>query len=375
MIQGYATRDGTLRFRVRHEGKSTAIGHFKEFQGLSLTSIGMGTYLGNADATTDKLVVNAIKRSVASGAVNVIDTAINYRFQKAERALGRAVRELIEEKIISRDEIFISTKNGYLTHDADLALDFWEYIHEHLIKKGVITANDISSDYNCMKVSYLEDQLNRSIKNLGLECIDLMYLHNVIESNVHDIDRDEVMKMLKEAFEFYEQKRSEGVIKYYGMATWTCFRVMPNSREYVNLKDMIDMAKEASVRHKKDEHGLRFIQLPFNLIMHEAATLRNQSINNSMYTVFEASEVLGINVFTSVPLMQSRLLKSNVIPTIDGIESKALRCLQFVRSSPAIPLVGHKNPEHVEENIRIAKIKPLSTDEFNNILAGLVRTS
>ena len=303
MIQGYATRDGTLRFRVRHEGKSTAIGHFKEFQGLSLTSIGMGTYLGNADATTDKLVVNAIKRSVASGAVNVIDTAINYRFQKAERAVGRAVRELIEEKIISRDEIFISTKNGYLTHDADLALDFWEYIHEHLIKKGVITANDISSDYNCMKVSYLEDQLNRSIKNLGLECIDLMYLHNVVESNVHDIGKDEVMRMLKEAFEFYEQKRSEGVIRYYGMATWTCFRVMPNSREYVNLKDLIDMAKEASVRHKKDEHGFRFIQLPFNLIMHEAATLRNQSINNSMYTVFEASSILGINVFTSVPLM------------------------------------------------------------------------
>ncbi len=375
MIQGYATIDGTLRFRVRHEGKSTAIGHFKEFQGLSLTSIGMGTYLGNADATTDKLVVNAIKRSVASGAVNVIDTAINYRFQKAERAVGRAVRELIEEKIISRDEIFISTKNGYLTHDADLAIDFWEYIHEHLIKKGIITANDISSDYNCMKVSYLEDQLNRSIKNLGLECIDLMYLHNVVESNVHDIDRDGVMKMLKEAFEFYEQKRSEGVIRYYGMATWTCFRVMPNSREYVNLKDLIDMAKEASVRLKKDDHGLRFIQLPFNLIMHEAATLRNQSINNSMYTVFEAAGILGINVFTSVPLMQSRLLKSNMIPTIDGIESKALRCLQFVRSSPAVPLVGHKNPEHVEENIRIARIKPLSTDEFNNILAGLVRTS
>jgi aryl-alcohol dehydrogenase-like predicted oxidoreductase len=375
MIQGYATRDGTLRFRVRHEGKSTAVGHFKEFQGLSLTSIGMGTYLGNADATTDRLVVNAIKRSVASGAVNVIDTAINYRFQKAERSVGRAVRELIEEKIISRDEIFISTKNGYLTHDADLATDFWEYIHEHLIKKGVITANDISSDYNCMKVSYLEDQLNRSIKNLGLECIDLMYLHNVVESNIHDIGKDEVMRMLKEAFEFYEQKRSEGVIRYYGMATWTCFRVMPNSIEHVNLKDLIDMAKEASVRHKNNEHGFRFIQLPFNLIMHEAATLRNQSINSSMCTVFEASSILGINVFTSVPLMQSRLLKSSMIPAIDGIESKALRCLQFARSSPAIPLVGHKTPEHVEENIRIAEIRPLSTDEFNNILAGLLRAS
>ncbi|MEM3034468.1 MAG: hypothetical protein QXL23_02410 [Candidatus Nitrosocaldus sp.] len=53
MIKGYATREGTSRFRARHEGKSTAIGHFKQFGEYMLTSIGMGTYLGKADDATD----------------------------------------------------------------------------------------------------------------------------------------------------------------------------------------------------------------------------------------------------------------------------------------------------------------------------------
>lgn len=372
MIHGYATRDGTLRFRARHEGKSTAMGHFKDFQNLSLTSIGMGTYLGDADTATDILVINAIKRSVSSGAINVIDTAINYRFQKAERAVGKAIKELVEDATISRNEIFISTKNGYLTHDADLASDFWEYIHNNLIKRGVITTDDISSDYNCIKVSYLEDQLNRSINNLGLECIDLMYLHNAVESNIHDIGKDTMMRMLRDAFEFYEQKRREGVIRYYGMATWSCFRVPPNSKEYTNLKNLVDMAKDAALKQGNDEHGFRFVQLPFNLAMPEAATLRNQSIDSGVYTFFEAASILGINLFTSIPLMQGRLLNSS-IPAINGIESKALRCLQFARSSPAIPLVGHKRLEHVEENIKIARISPLSSDEFNSILRAVAQ--
>ncbi len=372
MIHGYVTRDGTLRFRARHEGKSTAIGHFKNFQDLSLTSIGMGTYLGNADTATDMLVINAVKRSVSSGAINVIDTAINYRFQKAERAVGKAIKELVEDATISRDEIFISTKNGYLTHDADLASDFWEYIHNNLIKRGIITTDDISSDYNCIKVSYLEDQLNRSIKNLGLECIDLMYLHNAVESNIHDIGKETIMRMLRDAFEFYEQKRREGVIMYYGMATWSCFRVPHNNKEYTNLKDLVDMAKDATLKQGNDEHGFRFVQLPFNLAMPEAATQRNQSIGSGVYTFFEAASILGINVFTSVPLMQGRLLNSN-IPTMNGIESKALRCLQFARSSPAIPLVGQKRLEHVEENIKVARISPLSNDEFNSILRAVAQ--
>ena len=78
MIEGFATKEGTTRFKERNE-ESVAQGHFRSINDLYLTSVGMGTYLGEPDATTDQMVTNAVKLSVQSGAINVIDTAINYR--------------------------------------------------------------------------------------------------------------------------------------------------------------------------------------------------------------------------------------------------------------------------------------------------------
>ena len=64
---------------------------------------------------------NAIIDSVQLYGVNVIDTAINYRSQKSERVVGAALRYLIK-KGLSRDELFISSKNGYLTVTSSLFL-------------------------------------------------------------------------------------------------------------------------------------------------------------------------------------------------------------------------------------------------------------
>src|SRR3990172_11639333 len=131
MITGHVTSEGTANFATKNQtvGKN----YFRQFSELTLSSIGIGTYLGNADNATDVLVIEAIKKSVLIG-VNVIDTAINYRSQKAERSVGKAVSELVEEGKVKRDELFISTKNGYVTNDADVKEEFWEYIKNSLIK-------------------------------------------------------------------------------------------------------------------------------------------------------------------------------------------------------------------------------------------------
>ena len=171
MITGYATPEGTLNFAKRNQ--LAAKNHFRSFNGLTLSSIGIGTYLGDIDNATDSLVKEAIKKSVLS-AINVIDTAINYRSQKAERSVGRAVSELLEEGAAKREELFISTKNGYVTNDGDINEEFWQYIHNTLVKPGIIKSNDISSGYHCMTIPYLEQQLNQSLKNLGLGTVDLI---------------------------------------------------------------------------------------------------------------------------------------------------------------------------------------------------------
>ena len=62
-LQGSATAEGTERYRNRFEGKIPS-GHFRQSQGLWLSSIGIGTYLGNHDAETDKLYHDAIVHAV-----------------------------------------------------------------------------------------------------------------------------------------------------------------------------------------------------------------------------------------------------------------------------------------------------------------------
>ncbi len=94
MISGFATSEGTKKFDQNSGVNQT---NFKEFANLTLSNVGIGTYLGDADARTDELVTNAVKNSIISG-INVIDTAINYRSQKAERSVGKAVSELIQEE-------------------------------------------------------------------------------------------------------------------------------------------------------------------------------------------------------------------------------------------------------------------------------------
>jgi len=364
MISGFATLDGTTKF-AQNSGVNQA--NFNKFQDLLLSNVGIGTYLGDADARTDQLVTNAVKQSILSG-INVVDTAINYRAQKAERSVGKALLELIEEQKISRNQIFLSSKNGYVTNDADVNLGFWEYVKEEYSQKGVIKEGDVTSGYHCMTQTYLSDQLDRSLRNLGIECLDLMYLHNAVEGQINDISKDRFLENLKSVFELYEQKRDEGKIKFYGMATWECFRVPNDNPQYLSLEDTVDMARKIG----GENHGFRFIQLPYNMHYDQALLAKNQSIGSKTASVLESAVNLGVGVFTSVPFMQGRLLSPGVMPDFNNLKP-SLRALQFIRSSPGVlaPLVGQKSPEHVSENLEIMQIPPMSEDEFLALMKQL----
>jgi len=364
MISGFATCEGTKKFAQNSGVNQT---NFNEFENLTLSNVGIGTYLGDADAKTDELVTNAVKQSILSG-VNVIDTAINYRSQKAERSVGKAISESIQEQKITRDQIFLSSKNGYVTNDADVNLGFWEYVKEEYSQKGIIKEGDVTSGYHCMTPTYLSDQLDRSLKNLDLECVDLMYLHNAVEGQIKDVTKEQFIENLKSVFEMYEQKRDEGKIKFYGMATWECFRVARDNLQYLSLEDTVDMAKKIG----GEDHGFRFIQLPYNMHYDQALLTKNQLLGTENVSILEAAVKLGIGVFTSVPFMQGRLLTPGTMPEFNDLKP-SMRALQFIRSSPGVlsPLVGQKSPEHVSENLEIMKIPPIPEDEFVTLVKKL----
>ena len=365
MITGYATPEGTKKFAERQQEISRQ--NYKNVHNLTLSNVGIGTYLGNPDIETDKLVEDAVKKSVLGG-INVIDTAINYRAQKAERSVGNAISQLIDNNDVSREEVFVSTKNGYVTNDGDVQEDLMQYVMREYGKTGIVNEGDISPGYHCMTLPYLNDQLERSLKNLGLDCVDLMYLHNSVEGQTH-IPREQFLKNLKDVFDFYEKKRKEGKIRFYGMATWECFRVTPENPLFLQLSEVMDLAIQAG----GTEHGFRFIQLPFNLMLDQAYITKNHSVNGKTVSVLEAAQEFNLGVFTSVPLLQGKLLAANTVPEF-GNSSTAVRLLQFIRSTPGItaPLIGHKLESHVKENMAVMKIPPLSKLEFNELVKMMV---
>jgi len=365
MIQGFATPEGTASFA----SKAIALKeNFRKIQNLTLSNVGIGTYLGNPDLETDNQQKTAIKQSILQG-VNVIDTAINYRAQKAERSVGNAISQLIDNNDISREEIFVSTKNGYVTNDGDIKEDLMQYVMREYGKTGIVKEGDISPGYHCMTVPYLNDQLERSLKNLGLDCVDLMYLHNSVEGQTH-LPREQFLKNLKDVFEFYEKKRKDGKIRFYGMATWECFRVTQENPLFLQLSEVMDLAMEVG----GTEHGFRFIQLPFNLMLDQAYLTKNHNVGGKTVSALEAAKEFNLGVFTSVPIMQGKLLAANAIPEF-GNFSASVRLLQFVRSTPGItaPLIGHKLESHVKENMNVMKIPPLSKLEFDNLVKKMVK--
>jgi len=344
--------------------------HFKQFDGLYLSSIGMGTYLGQPTTEDDLAIENAVYQSVKSGGINVIDTAINYRAMKSEKGIGRALLRLVHDGVISRDQVFVSTKNGYITNDGDYPnVDVMEYIQRMYIQTGVMTADDISSGYNIMNPSYLAKCIDKSLMNMHLSSIDLVYIHNAFESWNKDVSRHQFMEMLAKAFEVYEKYRVQKKIRYYGMATWTCFRVLPDNPEYLSLEQAIIVAENVGGKN----HGFRFIQLPYNLAYSEALMLRNQTVGTEAnLTILEAAERLNVGVFTSIPLFQGRLLQSE-IPDYCGLSDQVAKLLQIIRSSPSVisALIGQKKAEHVEQNLKIANVPPLSGEEFKQAFKAL----
>ena len=369
VLEGFATPQGTKKYADHSAKQGKPAGHMRAFDGLHLSSIGMGTYLGEPTAKDDRAMEDAVYTSVRSGAVNVIDTAINYRAMKSEKSIGRALARLAGEGI-GRDQVFISTKNGYITNDGDFpSIDVMEYMQRMYISPGVITADDISSGYNVMKPEYIAKCIDKSLANMHLSAIDLVYIHNAFESWYKDVSRKEFMEMLSKVFEVYEKYRKAGKLRYYGMATWTCFRVPQESEEYLSLEGAVKVAESVGGK----DHGFRFVQLPYNLSYSEALLLKSQPVNGQNMTVLEAAEKLGIGVFTSIPLFQGRLLRAQM-PDYAGIADPVTKLVQIMRSSPAVvaPLIGQKSAEHVRENLKVADVAPLSRKEFEQAVSALM---
>ena len=327
--------------------------------------MGIGTYLGQPDDKTDGSYAASVMAAVENG-LNVIDTAINYRFQRSERSIGSALKQLAQ-KGFSRDEFILCSKGGYLSPDGSMPSEPNEYFYREYIQPGIFKPNEIVQGSHCMTPRFLENQLGRSLRNLGVDSIDVYYLHNP-EAQLSEVSRPDFLERVRDAFIYLESAAAAGQIQFYGMATWNGFRQEAAARESLQLGELEQLARDIA----GETHRFRFVQLPFNLAMTEALTLGNQFAGTAK-TVMEVASELGITLIASASLFQGQVAR-NLPPFVAqalGLQSDAERALQFVRSSPGITtaLVGMSHPEHVRANARLVGVPPATVEEFNQLFS------
>ncbi|MGB7926100.1 MAG: aldo/keto reductase [Pyrinomonadaceae bacterium] len=363
--QSCATLEGTARYRDRMKERTDA-NHFRLEQDLWLSSIGLGTYLGDWDEATDERYTEAVVRAVSLGA-NVIDTAANYRFQRSERSIGAALAELTESGTCVRDEVVICTKGGYLPFDGAPPKDARRYVEEQFVRTGIADFSEIVGGSHCMTPRYLQSQIDQSLLNLKLNCLDLYYIHNP-ESQLSAVSREEFEARLRAAFALLEENIAAGKIRKYGVATWNGFRVAPGAPAYHSLERMVTLAREAG----GSEHGFRFIQLPFNLAMPEALLQANQTVDKESLSLLEAARALGVTVMASASILQGKVargLSAEIRETLGSLATDAQTAIQFVRSTPGITtaLVGMSRRAHVDENLQLARVAPAPPEDYQRL--------
>ena len=244
MLKNRATAEGTLAYARRYAGLP---GNFRPMLGgLSVSSVGIGTYLGETDDETDQAYAQSIRTALLGG-INLIDTAVNYRFQRSERTIGKVLGELVAAGELRREEVVVATKGGYITFDGTMPPNPRAWFEEKYVSSGMVEPGELVEGSHCMTPRYLGAMLEMSRANLGLDTIDIYYIHNP-ETQLATIARPEFLERMRRAFEFLEQQVAGGKIGVYGTATWSGFRLGPEEPQYLQMEELVKIAFEIAGR-------------------------------------------------------------------------------------------------------------------------------
>ena len=396
-----ATTEGTWGYRDRF-GDFFGRTYFRRFGPGVVSSIGLGTYLGDPTDAVDERYREALATAFEHG-INLVDTAINYRCQRSERVVGRA----LSEADVGREEVVVATKGGFVPFDGERPDDPAAYVRREFVESGLADPADLARGSHCIAPGFLDAMLDRSLSNLDLDSIDLYYVHNP-ETQLRARDREAVYDQLEAAFELLEERRLAGDIGAYGVATWEAFRVSPDDDSYLSLPEVVERARAAAESAGADDVGLEAIQLPFNVGMADAfrvdahpaegvsaSSAERRSADRSRgsrpredeasggssdersasdggdVSALEFAHDAGLKVFTSATLMQGELA-SSIPEAIDAElsgDTPAQRAINFARSAPGVTgaLVGMSSPEHVAENGAAGTFDPLGARAFDAV--------
>lgn len=238
-----------------------------------------------------------------------------------------------------------------------------DVINDYYIKKNILTSDDIIAKTYSLKPEYIEYIIDQSLDNLGLETIDVYYLQNPFEVCLPLLGEEKFYSKIESSFDKLEELVGKNKIKYYGISSNIAFRAkISESLLYGSLEKLYDIANKVG----GNNNSFKFIQVPINIIMHEAFSSEWQIISEALkaklnhdkdeINILKLCEYLKINVFSNSPFMQGMTLKTTPIDyNLFGSNTNSEFQLNFLKSLPfpslKSVLCGMKQKQHLADNL------------------------
>jgi len=321
-LSGSASPEGTARYAARIVSQSRHDGHMERGygrfgnSGLTTSRLGFGTYRVDTREPEHR---DALKKALREG-VNLIDTSTNYMDGDSERLVGSVLRELIKSGELTREEVIVVSKIGYVQGHNLKKAEAREQAgrpYPDMVKYG-------EGIWHCIHPEYLADQLTLSLDRLGLATLDVCLLHNpeyfLSEAAHHaggalEAFRDAFYRRIEQAFTFFESQVAAGRIHSYGVSSNTV-TAGPSDAEATSLSRMCDAARAAAASHGLGRHHFAVLQFPMNLYETGALVTPNTGADQHE-TVLAVAQREGIAVLVNRPLNAMPTKKSGVLRLAD----------------------------------------------------------
>lgn len=370
LIPGHCTTAATKQYTETF-GKDCAPGHYSDFLNLHfrLSSLGLGTFPGAATEEVDLQYAQIISEGLQHG-INVVDTAAHYRYGRSLGAVGAGLRAAFEAGV-SREQVFLVSKGGFLTFKDGPPEDLDRWFEENIEAKHLGTKDDLVQAH-LLSPRHIAFQLELSRQAMGVETLDA-FLVDQPEVHIPVIGKQELNKKLEKVFVVLEQAVKDNRIRFYGISTFNGFRVETDDPLFQSITSMQGLAEKAAkvvYGEETAKHHFKVVQMPFNQVMLEGFTRFNQATGQgNVASTFQAAHQLKVYLMASHAMLKGHLAGQcvdTVLQAMPRLKNHAQRALQFNRSTPGLgtALAGISNPAHLQDLLDVSRIPPMEKTPY-----------
>lgn len=301
----------------------------------AMNKVCLGTHLGNFSEEDSKKYIQAITYALKNQ-ITTIDGAINYRGMCSEKDEGIAIRRLLESGALRREELCITSKAGLLFGDVRAGINPQKYLKTILADKG-ITADmffEYEGLYQTLNPAFFEIALEKTLENLGLETLDVHYVH-IPEISRRYLTEDVFYDKMETLFSWYETQVAAKKIMHYGIA----LEFMVEEPQEPSWHFEIEKLKERADKAGNGNSHFQYVLFEYNPLCPYARTFKNQTIGESCLSLADACRMSGLETVGSMPFAMGEAFQK--------YSTKEL--LDFALEGVDHVIVGSKNIDHIRE--------------------------